>query len=224
MSLYQKSLQRQHSFWGSLSPLGGLTGAGLLIMGSGRLSWAITISICLFWVYGFTTLTYAFLYSSIAKKIMPENGKKIIIICLASLWGSIYIFIFWLISPFAVLEVFVLLLLVPLFFIDSGIIEQISFSQDSNHDIFEYVSETVSQAGVLAVLLIAASIIREPFAYCSLSFPGSSHGMITIMYFRESSFFPIKIFSSSSGALILFGFFICLYQYLKKLIFPGDIK
>jgi hypothetical protein len=222
MSLYQKSLNRQHSFWGSLSPLGGLKGIGLLIMGSGRLSWAITISVCLFWVYGFTTLTYVFLYSSIVKKIMPKKGKNILFICLAYLWSSIYMFIFWLISPFVVMEVLVLQLLVPLFFIDSGIVEQISFSQKNNYDVFEHVSETFSQAGVLAILLIAASILREPFAYCSLSFPGSYQGMITIMYFKESSFFPIKIFSSSSGALILFGFFICLYQYLKKIIFPGD--
>ena len=216
------SLNRQHSFWGSLSPLGGLTGAGLLIMGSGRLSWAITVSIGLFWVYGFTTLAYVFLYSPMVKKIMPVKGKRFLFISLASFWGSLYIFMFWLISPFAALEVFILLLLVPLFFTDSGIVERISSSQDSNHDIFEYVPETFSQAGVLAGLMIAMSIIREPFAYCSLSFPGSSQGMVIIMYFTESSFLPIRIFASSSGALILFGYLICLYQYSKKIIFPGD--
>lgn len=217
------SVTRQHYFWGSVSPLGGLAGASLLIMGSGRLSWAITISGSLFWVYGLTAFTYVFLSSAFGKKIFPEEGKKAFFVCLSSFWGCVYLFMFWLLCPFAALEVFLLLLMVPLFCAGSGIVEQLSSSPENpNHDIFEWVSEAVSKAIVLAGLLVVISIVREPLSYCSLSFPGTYQGMVTVMYFREGSFLPIRIFASSSGALMLLGYLICLYKYTKNYIFPGD--
>jgi hypothetical protein len=216
------SLSRQHSFWGSLSPLGGLTGAGLLIMTSARLSWAITVAGSLFWVYGLTTFTYVFLQSSIGNKFFPVKGRAMLYTCLASFFGSVYLLMFWLLCPFAAFETFMLLLLVPLFCASSGIIEQIqSQSEKSQSDIFEYISDSVSQAASLAGLIIAFSILREPLSYCSLSFPGTSAGMITIMYFNSGSFFPVSIFASSAGALLLLGFIICLYQYNKAKIFSG---
>jgi hypothetical protein len=219
------SIDRQHSFWGSGSPLGGLTGAGLLVMASARLSWAITTAGCVFWVYGLTTFTFSLLSSVLGKKAFSAGENKVLHICLASFWGSLYLLIFWLMCPFAVLEVFLLLLTIPLYFVSSGIIEQLTLlPENSNHDIFEDVSDAVSQAAVLSVLMILFSIIREPFSYCSLSFPGTYQGMITIMYFKSNSFFPIGIFSVSAGALILLGYLICLYQYSRNYIFPGDVK
>ncbi|MCL2243143.1 MAG: hypothetical protein FWC03_01585 [Treponema sp.] len=214
------SITRQHSFWGSLSPLGGLTGAGLLIMSTARLSWAVTVTGCLFWVYGLTAFTFALLSSTLGKKIFPKSGQNYLFICLASFFGSIYLLLFWLICPFAAFETFIPLMLVPLFYAVSGVSEKIiSPPENPRPDVFDYVSEAVSQAAVLAALLIAFSILREPLAYCTLSFPGSSHGMVTIMYFTTGAFFPIGIFAPSAGALLLLGFFICLYQYCKNVFF-----
>jgi hypothetical protein len=216
------SLTRQHSFWGSLSPFGGLTGAGLLIMGSARLSWAITIAGSLFWVYGLSTFTYLFLVLS-AKKIFPVEGRKTLYVCLSSFWGSVYLLMFWLLCPLAALETFFLLLFVPLFCAYSGIVEHINTSIKTSHsDIFEFVPEAVSQAAVLSALLIVFSIVREPLAYCTLSFPGTFQGMFIIFQFNANSFFPIEIFSSAAGAFLLLGYSICLYQYSKSTVFPGE--
>ena len=215
------SLDRQHSFWGSLSPLGGLIGAGLLVMASGRLSWAITISGSLLWVYGFTAFSYYLLSSLVGKKFFPVCGREAVYICLASFWGSIYIFLFWLLSPFAAMEVFMLLLLVPLYSV-SNLYTQHTALEPGSSDISENAAGALSQAAVLICLLILFSIIRESLSYCSLSFPGMYDGMITIMYFNENSFFPIEIFSTSAGALLLLGYIICLYQYTKSFIKPGD--
>jgi hypothetical protein len=218
------SLSRQYSFWGSLSPLGGLTGAGLLIMASARLSWAITVAGSLFWVYGLTAFTFSFLLKAFGNKFFPVKGRISLYTCIAAFFGSVYLLMLWLLSPFAALEVFLLLLLVPLFFAGSGVVQQIS-SQSENYqiDIFEYVSDVVSQAVHLAGLLIAFSIVREPLSYSSLTFPGTYQGMMTIMHFNENSFFPINIFASSAGALLLLGYIICLYQYGKDRINPGEI-
>jgi len=228
------NVKNQNSFWGSLSPLGGLSGAGLLIMASARLSWAVTIAIGLFWVYGLTVLTYSFLVSTpMTNKIFPQKGRANLFICLASFFGSIYLLVFWLLCPFAALEVFFPLMLVPLYCAGSGIFGWIakdippfdaSKNAYGNVDIFENVSKAVSQAAILAGLLIAFSILREPLSYCSLSFPGTSQGMITIMYFKKGSFFPVGIFSSSAGALLLLGYLLCLYQYYKNALFPETLK
>jgi len=209
------SLSRQYSFWGNLSPLGGLTGAGLLIMSSARLSWAITVAICLFWVYGLTALTFSSLSSVLGKKFFPVIGKSTFYACLAAFFGCIYLFLFWLICPLAALECFFLLMLVPVFCAGSGIVQQI-VSDNEKADIFDHVSDAVSRAVSLAVLMIAFSIVREPLSYCSLSFPGTYQGIVTIMYFKENAFFPIGVFSSSAGAMLLLGYIICLYQYGRK--------
>jgi len=208
------SLSRQYSFWGSLSPLGGLMGAGLLIMASARLSWAITIAGGLFWVYGFTAFTFSGLLSVAGEKIFPDRGKAVIQACLSSFFGAIYIFLFWILCPFAAFENFVLLSLIPIFCASSGVAEQV-LQKKTKPDVFEHVSDSISQAASLAGLIIAFSILREPLSYCSLSFPGTYQGMLTIMYFTEGAFFPIGIFGSSAGALLLLGYIVCLYQSSK---------
>jgi len=208
------SLNQKHSFWGSLSPLGGLMGAGLLVMASARLSWAVTVAGCLFWVYGLTTFTFSMLLSATGNKVIPVKGRSAIYTCLSAFFASIYIFLFWLLCPFAALETFVLLSLVALFCASSGIVEQLSHEENQT-DILDIVSDAVSQAASISGLLIIFSIVREPLSYCMLSFPGTYQGMITIMYFKSGAFFPIGIFGTSAGALLLIGYIICLYQYAK---------
>jgi len=208
------STNQQHSFWGSLSPLGGLMGAGLLVMASARLSWAVTVAGCLFWVYGLTTFTFSALFSIAGNKIFPAKGRSAIYTCLSAFFASIYIFLFWLLCPFAAFETFMLLSLVTLFCASSGIVEQLTLNEN-NHDLFSIVSDAVSQAASISGLLIAFSIVREPLSYCMLSFPGTYSGMVTIMYFKSGAFFPIGIFGTSAGALLLLGYIICLYQYSK---------
>jgi hypothetical protein len=212
------SLDRQHSFWGSLSPLGGLSGAGLLIMASARLSWAVIIAGSLFWVYGLTTLVFSLMCYKVPKKVFPLEGRGYVFTCIASFFGGIYLLLMWLLCPLAAFEMFFLLLIVPLFCASSDIIEQIVSMNENTVDFANEVSEAVSQAAVLAGLIIVFSIIREPLSYCSLSLPGTPGGMVTIMYFKSNSFFPIGIFSTSAGALLLLGYIICLYQYGKNAV------
>jgi hypothetical protein len=211
---------RQSFFWDSLSPLGGLTALGLLVMGSARLSYAITVTGCLIWVYGLTAFTYSILFKTATGKFFPKSGNTILYLFFASFWSSIYIFLFWFLCPFAALEVFLLMMLVPLFCASSCFFEP-SSSRNSNEDIYDFVTESVSHAFVLSGLLIAFSVVREPLSYCSLSLPGSYRGLIKVIQFNENSFLPIRLLVSSSGALILLGYITGMYQYSKNNIFPG---
>jgi hypothetical protein len=213
--------KNQYSFWGSASPLGGLAGAGILVMVSARLSWAIIVAGSLFWVYGLTSITFAVLSSVLDKKFFPESGKKALYACFASFWGCIYLFLFWILCPLAAIEMLLPLLLVPLFCASSGIVEYIS-KEKVYLDVLEHLSEMISEAASIAILLVIFAIIREPLSYCMLSFPGSFQGMMTIMYFKSNSFFPIGLFASSAGGLLLLGYFICLYQNFKGSFIHGE--
>jgi hypothetical protein len=211
------SYNRQHPFWGSLSPLGGLSGAGILIIASARLAWAITISGGILWVYALTTLIFSFLSSGICRKFFPAEGRKMIFTCLASFLGCVYLLFLWLICPFAAFEVFLPLSLVPLFYASLGLTEE-----TSHLDIADNVSQALTQAAVLSGVLIAFSIIREPLAYCSLSLPGTHLGIVKFISFKEGSFFPIGITAVSGGALLLLGYFTGLYQYCKNVFYPRE--
>ncbi|MCL2271618.1 MAG: hypothetical protein FWC19_02280 [Treponema sp.] len=215
------SVSRQNHFWGSLSPLGGLTGVGILIMASARLSWAVMVSASLFWVYALTSLSFSYLLN-LNSKFLPKSGRNAILTCIASFWGSIYLFLFYLICPFAALEVFLLLMLVPLFCASSPVMEEVfPVNEKYNLDIFECLTDTVSIAAILSGLLITFSVIREPLAYFTLSFPGTYRGMILIIDFSKNSFIPVEIFVSSAGALILIGYLTGIYQYMKNSGFYG---
>lgn len=222
---------RQHHFWGSLSPLGGLAGAGILIMTSARLSWAIITAGSLLWVYSLAVLAYTLLSTSSCRKIFPKEGKYNVFTCLSCFFGSLYLFLIWLLCPLAAFEIFLPLMLVPLF-CDAcfrsgspGLLHLIDSHADSSHiDVFYSVSEAVSQAATLSVLLVIFSFIREPLAYCSLSLPGSYNGMICLTLYKEGEFFPAGIFASSAGALLLLGYFICIFQYSRSVLSPGDVE
>jgi hypothetical protein len=217
-------MMKQHPFWGSLSPIGGLTGAGILVMASARLAWSITIAGALVWVYGLTAFTFVLLSELPGKNKFPAEGRSLIFTCLASFFGSVYLLLLWFLSPLAAMEVFFPLMLVPLFCSGSGICERITASVEvSRPDVSAFVSEAALQAITLGMLLIIFAVIREPLAYCSLSLPGSSRGMISVNLYT-GSFFHAKIFASSAGALLLLGYFTGVYQFTRTIFAPGEIE
>jgi hypothetical protein len=219
------SAYRQSYFWDSDSPLGSLAGLSLLIMGSARFSWAFLITGSLIWVYALAAVSFSFLSNIVDKKFFPQTGKSYLYMLLAFFWGCIYLLLLWLLCPLAALEVFFPLMLVPLFCASSGISRQIiNAPEGPQYDAYQNVPQAVSHAFVLSVLLMAFSFIREPLSFCSLSFPGSYRGMIMVFQFDDGAFFPVRLFVSSAGALILLGFLTGLYQYSKNLVFPGAKK
>ena len=221
---------KQNVFWGSVSPLGGLVGIGLLIMASGRLAWAVSVSLALLCIYVFSVTAFAFLSSPICGKFFPRWGRVHIFTCICYLFGSVYILISWLISPLAIMEVFFLILLVPLFCAGSGAFSRCLALWEKYHvdlpDSFlrEASLTAAKEAAVLALLIILVSLIREPLAFYSLSLPSPSNGIVTIFSFRDGAVLPIRIFAGSAGALLLLGYLICLYRYYKNKYYPGDME
>ncbi|MDR0584840.1 MAG: hypothetical protein LBG57_10915 [Treponema sp.] len=176
-------MKRQHIFWGSLSPLAGLSGGALLIIASARLFFALVAAGALLWVYGLSVL---FRYAGF--RIFPGQGKPLILLFAASFAGSVYLLLFWFINPLAALEAFLFISLIPLFCAGSGIfsrIESLGFS--------DAVIRALGEAAVLGGLIIAFAVLRELLGFYSFSLPGSSLGIVLLFgygaglyrYFRK---------------------------------------
>ncbi|MDR2433531.1 MAG: hypothetical protein LBD47_03055 [Treponema sp.] len=164
-------MNRQHVFWGSLSPLAGLSGGALLIIASARLFFALTAAGALLWVYGVSVLLrYA------GSRMFPAWGRPLIMLFIASFAGSVYLLLFWFINPLAALEAFLFISLVPLFCAGSGI-----FSRIESLDLADAVLRALSEAVVLGGLIIGFAILRELLGFYSSFLPGSAVG-ITLLF------------------------------------------
>jgi hypothetical protein len=192
-------------FHGNTVPLISLSGAALLILVSDRLAHAIVVTGALVWVYCLSTLAAYF-----GVKIFPRQGRIVLLTFLTSFIAGLYLLLLWMLSPLCALEVFLVISIIPLFCMGSGIFPQLeSLSLETT------VSAAFSEAMILGALLIIFALIREPLGYLSLSLPGGAQGMILLFSVTGESFLPIHLITSSCGALLLLGYFLGLYRYLK---------
>ncbi|AEF80100.1 hypothetical protein [Leadbettera azotonutricia] len=194
-------------FWGSYSPLGTLVGAGLLVMASSRLAFAVFCAGALLWVYCLSALAFF-----AAKSIMPKRGKTIILLFLLGLVSSIYVLFGFLLNPLLTLSTWFFLVLIPPICIGSGIFEDLE-----GLELDESIPRVFLEALSLALLIIALSLIREPLGMGSLSFPGGPGGIVEFFSADNGEgFFPIRILSVSSGGLLLLGYMVALFRHYRE--------
>jgi hypothetical protein len=195
-----------HPFWGARSPLAVFAGGGLVIMASCRLAFALTILGALVWVYVFSALLI-----TVASPVLPVKGKKVILLFLSSFIGSIYLLVVSFMSPMLALQVFFVVLLVPLVCAGSGVFDRVDAMDDT-----DALASAFSESAVLGLVITALSLIREPAGFLSLSLPGGSAGLVRIFALDGGDFFPVRIISSSAGALILFGYAAGVYRRINS--------
>jgi hypothetical protein len=197
--------QNRHVFWGSHAPLSSLAGAGLIVMASSRLAFAIICAGALIWVYGLTSLVY---FSS--QKIMPQRGKPVILLFLSGLVCSIYILCLFLLNPLLIMGTSFFLFLVPPCCIGSGVFTRLE-SLDPAKAFFRALLESLVPGG----LAIALSLVREPLGLGSISFPGGVQGIVEISGGGYEGFFPVRVFAASGGGLLLLGYGVALFRYFR---------
>jgi hypothetical protein len=181
-------------------------GAGLIIMASSRLAFAIICTGALIWVYGFTSLIYF-----AAQKIMPQRGKFLILLFLSSLICSLYILCVFFINPLTIMGTSFFLFLVPPCCIGSNL-----FRRLGSLDLGEAFSRSFCEGLVLGGLVIAFSLIREPLGLGSVSFPGGVQGIVEISGGEYEGFFPVRIFAVSGGGLLILGYGVFLFKYFRS--------
>ena len=197
-----------HPFWDSHSPLSTLTGAALIIMASSRFAFALICAAALIWVYGFTALIF-----SGARSIMPLRGKMVILLFLSAFLCGIFMFLLGLINPLLIMGTSFFLVLIPPCCLGSGLFE-------ASEDIFpiEFCSRALLEAGVLAGIILAFALIREPLGMGTLSFPGGIQGIWEVFDSWEGdAFIPIRFLSASAGGLLLLGYGIALFRHFRDL-------
>lgn len=203
---------RSHLFWGTQAPLSSLVGAGLIIMASSRLAFALICAGALIWVYGFTSLVY---FSS--KKIMPQRGKAVILLFLSSLVCGVYVLCLSFISPLLIMGTGFFLFLVPPCCIGSGV-----FKRLESLDPAGAFSRSLQESLVLGGLIAALSLIREPLGMGSISFPGGVRGIVEISGGEYGGFFPVRIFAVSGGGLLILGYGVSLFRYFRSFHTGGE--
>ena len=201
-------------FHGNTVPLISLSGAALLIMVSDRLAHAIVVTGALVWVYCLSSIAAYF-----GVRFFPRRGRTILLVFLTSFIAGLYLLLLWILSPLCAMEVFLVISIIPLFSMGSGI-----FRQMETFSIETVVSHSFSEAMILGALLVLFALIREPLGYLSLSLPGGSQGIVLLFSFSTESFLPIHLITSSCGALLLLGYFLGLYRYLKAQYTPQEGK
>jgi hypothetical protein len=196
-----------HPFWGRHAPFTALTGASLLILASGRTAYALLILGALLWHH-----TLLILVLNVTKPIFPRKGKDVVVFFLSGVLNSSYLLFLFLLNPLLALEIYLYCLLVPVHGYTSHLVSRLE-----NMEIEDALFRAVSEAASIGILIVALALIREPLGFGSLSLPGGSGGIVRLFASGESTHFPIRIFAGSSGALILLGYGVTLFNRLKEI-------
>jgi hypothetical protein len=197
---------QSHPFWGLHAPLSTLISAGLILMASVRMAYALLILGALVWVYELTVLV-----SVSCKKYFPRRGQELLSVFLASFMGSIFLMLIYFINPPLAMETAFLIILTPISCIACGISER-----TRGMDIEDVLGRTLTEALVLGGLIIALALIREPWGFGSFSVPGGQLGITELFSFVNFRFFPVQVISSSAGGLFLLGYALALFRRFQN--------
>ncbi|MDR0494308.1 MAG: hypothetical protein LBG95_01585 [Treponema sp.] len=201
-------------FRSNTSPLASLSGVALLSMASDRLAHAILVTGALVWTYCLSSLAaYA------GAEFFPRRGKALLLAFLSSFIAGFYLLLIWILSPLCAMEVFFVISVIPMFCMVSDI-----FNRFATLDLYGTFLDSFFEALVLGVLIVLFAFIREPLGFLSLSLPGGARGIILLFSVNAESFLPVCLITSSSGALLLLGYFLGLYRYFRAKNSPQEDK
>lgn len=187
-----------HLFWGKNSPLTSFNGFVLLVIATGRITFALVASLALVWVYVFTMAA-----AKLSGEHFPQWGRNAVLLFIAAFASGVFLLVLWILSPILALECSLFLFFMPALFMASRLYDRVL-----KYEMSEVLSQSLAEALVMGVLMIAFSLIREPLGFGSVSFPGFD----IIRFISE----PARVLQASSGALIILGYGVALYRYCRN--------
>jgi hypothetical protein len=97
------------------------------------------------------------------------------------------------------------------------------FNRVKSYDLGEAVTLSCREAGIISLLIVGFALIREPVGFAALSLPGGAQGFIELFSAGSpGGFFPIRVISSSAGALIILGYGLSVYAYFRNPLIRGE--
>jgi hypothetical protein len=205
---------RYRIFRSNTSPLASLSGVALLIMASDRLAHAILVTGALVWTYCLSSLA-----AHVGVEFFHRRGRTLLLAFLSSCITGFYLLLIWMLSPLCAMEVFFVISLIPMFCMVSDV-----FKRLETLDLYDAFIDSFFEALVLGVLIVLFAIVREPLGFLSLSLPGGARGIVFLFSVNAESFLPVCLITTSSGALLLLGYFLGLYRYLRAENTPQEDK
>lgn len=210
--LTTQSRVQNHPFWGPHAPLSALTGAGLLVCASTRTAFALVSAGALVWVYGCTALVFC-----AAKAILPQQRGNTLRLFLTSFFGALYLCFLSLASPVLAMECTFLVLLAPVTCIASDLVGRVE-----SLSLKDALVRSCVEALALGGVILALALIREPLGFGALSLPGGTGGILELSSGEDQPMFPLRIIGTSFGALILLGYGLAMFRYLRKQLTGGE--
>jgi len=175
-------------------------------MASSRFSFAILCAAALLWVYSLTSLAFAG-----ARKIMPIRGKGVILLFLSAFFCGLFMLLAGMLNPLLILGAGFFLVLVPACCLGSGF-----FKAAESSPLSEVFLRSLCEAGVLAGIILAVALIREPLGMGTLSVPWGILGVTELFdLYNEDSILPVRFFAVSAGGLLLLGYCTALFRYFR---------
>jgi len=120
-------------------------------------------------------------------------------------------FLVGLLNPLIILGMGFFLILVPPYCLSTGLFE--ASEPEYPGEVF---SRALLEAIVMANVILALALIREPLGMGTLSFPGGVQGIVELFNSQEDSFVPVRLLSASAGGLLLLGYVVALYRYFRE--------
>ena len=196
-----------HLFWGSQSPLSSFGSVGLIILASSRFAFAVICTGALIWVFALTALVY-----SGARAILPARGKMVVLLFLSAFFCGIFMLLAGLLNPLLVLGTAFFMILVPPCCLGTEF-----FENSEPVFLMEVFSRALLEAIVLAGIILALALIREPLGMGTLSFPGGAQGIIELFGSgKDDAFVLARSLSVSAGGLLLLGYGTALFRYFGE--------
>jgi hypothetical protein len=198
-------------FLSGITPLSCFSGGGLLIMASGRLAHAITVTVAILWIFCLTSLT-----AFIGARFFPRYGRLALLAFLASFFAGIFLLLLWFFSPFCAMETLFAVSLVALLCLNSSLYRELEAKSLS-----DVMYDSAIEALSISVFIVFVALIREPLGYASLSLPGGSQGIVFLFSSEMESLLPIRLAANSSGAFLLLGYFLAVYRRRNRALQEG---
>jgi hypothetical protein len=196
------------TFWSPDGPLASLACAGLVVVASGRLAYALTAGLALIFVYLFSILCL-----SAGKPLISDNIRGAVAVVLSSFFAALFLLVLSLVSPLFAQESSFFVLLTPIVFVASGIADRCA--RDPVPDgLFRALIEAV----LVLALLVAFSLVREPIGYGSLSLPGTD-GISIILGSGQVPVFAVRAAAISVGGFILLAYIVVAFRKARAAIF-----
>ncbi len=195
-------------FWSPRGPLQSLSCAVLLIAASDRLSHGLIVSLSAILSYSLAPLL-----SGLGERSVPPRARTFVRVITVSAVGAIVARMAALAWPVTAFSLSLYLGAIPVCILASRVLDSAE-----SRGALRAAADAAREALVLAVLIVALALVREPLGYGVLSLP-SHDGYFLVLRSELLQSVAARAVSATAGALILLSYVLALHRRVRFRLF-----